>query len=44
VIDQNAGHEARSAARLLLTRCAGAPINPEKERIRIEIFLRGHLP
>jgi LacI family transcriptional regulator len=44
VIDQNAGHEARSAARLLLTCCTGAPIKPEQERIRIEIFLRDNLP
>ena len=44
VIDQNAGHEARSAARVLLARCTDAPINPDQERIRIEIFLRDNLP
>ncbi len=44
VIDQNAGHEARSATRLLLARCTGVPINLEQERIRIEIFLRDNLP
>ncbi len=44
VIDQNAGHEARSAARVLLARCSGAPINPDQERIRIDIFLRDNLP
>jgi LacI family transcriptional regulator len=44
VIDQNAGHEARSAARVLLARCTGAPINPDQERIRIDIFLRDNLP
>jgi len=44
VIDQNAGHEARSAARVLLARCTGATINPDQERIRIDIFLRDNLP
>ena len=44
VIDQNAGHEARSAARVMLARCTGAPINPDQERIRIDIFLRDNLP
>jgi LacI family transcriptional regulator len=44
VIDQNAGHEARSAARVLLARCTGTPINPDQERIRIDIFLRDNLP
>lgn len=44
VIDQNAGHEARSAARVLLALCTGTPINPDQERIRIDIFLRDNLP
>eukprot|EP01037_Dinobryon_pediforme_P002124 gene2124-2161_t len=44
VIDQNAGHEARSAARVLLARCTGMPINADQERIRIEIYLRDNLP
>ena len=44
VIDQNAGHEARSAARVLLACCTGAPINPDQERICIDIFLRDNLP
>ena len=44
VIDQIAGHEARSAARVLLARCTDAPINPDQERIRIDIFLRDNLP
>lgn len=44
VIDQNAGHEARSAARILLSRCTDAPVNPDQERIRIDIFLRDNLP
>jgi LacI family transcriptional regulator len=44
VIDQNAGHEARSAARVLLARCTGSPIDFDQERIRIEIYLRDNLP
>jgi LacI family transcriptional regulator len=44
VIDQNAGHEARSAARVLLARCTGSPIYSDQERIRIEIYLRDNLP
>ncbi len=44
VIDQNAGHEARSAARVLLARCTGEPINPDQERIGIDIFIRDNLP
>jgi LacI family transcriptional regulator len=44
VINQDAGHEARSAARILLAHCEGAPILPAQERIRIEIFVRDNLP
>lgn len=44
VINQDAGHEARSAARILLARCEGVPIIADQERIRIEIFLRDNLP
>jgi LacI family transcriptional regulator len=44
IINQDAGHEARSAARILLARCEGAPILPAQERIRIEIFIRDNLP
>lgn len=44
VIHQDAGHEARSAARLLLAQLTGEPLLPEQERIRIEIFLRDNLP
>ena len=44
VINQDAGHEVRSAARLLLARCTGEAIIPEQEMIRIEIFLRDNLP
>lgn len=44
VINQDAGHEARSAARVLLAHCSGEPISPDQERIRIDIFLRDNLP
>ena len=44
IINQDAGHEARSAARVLLARAAGEAIIPEQEVIRIEIFLRDNLP
>lgn len=44
VINQDAGHEARSAARVLLAELLGEPILPDQERIRIEIFLRDNLP
>jgi LacI family transcriptional regulator len=44
VINQDPGHEARSAARLLLAHCSGDTIVPEQERIRIDIFIRDNLP
>jgi LacI family transcriptional regulator len=44
VIAQNPGHEARSAARLLLSRGIDEAIIAEQERIRIDIFLRENLP
>jgi len=44
IINQDAGHEARSAARVLLAHCWTEPIVPDQERIRIEIFLRDNLP
>ncbi|MBV8538351.1 MAG: LacI family DNA-binding transcriptional regulator [Alphaproteobacteria bacterium] len=44
VINQDAGHEARSAARVLLARCEGRPINDAQERIRIDIFVKDNLP
>jgi LacI family transcriptional regulator len=44
VINQDCGHEARSAARVLLAHCQNEPIIAEQERIRIEIFLRDNLP
>ena len=44
LIHQDAGHESRSAARVLLAHCAGEPILRDQERIRIEIFMRDNLP
>ena len=44
IINQDPGHEARSAARVLLAHCSGEPISPDQERIRIDIFLRDNLP
>lgn len=44
VINQDAGHEARSAARVLLAHCSGQPMIDDMERIRIDIFLRDNLP
>ncbi len=44
IINQDAGHEARSAARILLAHCERAPILLDQERIRVEIFLRDNLP
>ena len=44
VINQNPGHEARSAARVLLAHCWGDPILADQERINIDIFLRDNLP
>ena len=44
VINQDPGHEARSAARILLAHCWTEPIVADQERIRIDIFLRDNLP
>lgn len=43
VINQDAGHEVRSAARILQARTADWPILDDQERIRIDIFLRDNL-
>ncbi|MGL4810196.1 MAG: LacI family DNA-binding transcriptional regulator [Beijerinckiaceae bacterium] len=43
IINQDAGHEARSAARILMAQCDNAPILRDQERIRIEIFLRDNM-
>jgi LacI family transcriptional regulator len=44
IISQNAGHEARSAGRVLLAHCSGDPILADQETIRIDIFVRDNLP
>lgn len=44
VINQDPGHEARSAARVLLAHCWGDPVMADQERINIDIFLRENLP
>jgi LacI family transcriptional regulator len=44
VIHQDPGHEARSAARVLMARGLKQPIVSDQERIRIEIFVRDNLP
>ena len=43
IINQDPGHEARSAARVLLAQCANLPVVDDQERIRIDIFLRDNL-
>ncbi|MBX3567038.1 MAG: LacI family DNA-binding transcriptional regulator [Rhizobiaceae bacterium] len=44
VINQDAGHEIRSAVRLLKARIDGTPVIDGQEQIRIEIYLRDNLP
>ena len=44
VINQNSGHLARSALRVLRARCDGAVVIPSQETIRIEIVLKENLP
>lgn len=44
VINQDSGHIARSALRILRARCDGAGIVEAQERIRIEILIRENLP
>ncbi len=43
ILNQDPGHEARSAARILLAQCANLPVLDDQERIRIDIFLRDNL-
>ena len=43
-ISQDAGHEVRSAARVLLSHCLREPLMPDQERIRIDIYLRDNMP
>jgi LacI family transcriptional regulator len=44
IINQDPGHQARSAARILIAEREGMPINPGQERIRIDIFIRDNIP
>jgi LacI family transcriptional regulator len=44
VINQDAGHEVRSACRLALAELSGERVMPDQERIRLDIFLRDNLP
>jgi len=44
VINQDPGHEARSAARVLMALGTKQAIVPDQERIRIDIFVRDNLP
>jgi LacI family transcriptional regulator len=43
-INQDAGHEVRSAARVLLAHCLKETLVPDQERIRIDIFVRDNMP
>lgn len=43
VLNQDPGHEVRSAVRTLKAMIDGSRINPELERIRIEIFTRSNI-
>lgn len=44
VINQDVGHEIRSAVRVLTALIDGRPIVPAQERIRVEIFMKYNLP
>lgn len=44
ILNQDAGHEIRSALRLALARHSGEPVMADQERIRIDIYLRDNLP
>ncbi|MEI2301593.1 LacI family DNA-binding transcriptional regulator [Ensifer sp. MJa1] len=44
LLNQDAGHEVRSAIRVLRARADGLAVIGAQERIRIEIFLRDNLP
>jgi len=44
VINQDAGHEVRSAIRVALARLSGERLMAEQERIRIDIFVKDNLP
>jgi len=44
VINQDAGHEVRSALRLAFAHVAQEVVRPAQERIRIDIYLKDNLP
>ncbi|GEO85447.1 MULTISPECIES: LacI family DNA-binding transcriptional regulator [Alphaproteobacteria] len=44
VLNQDAGHEVRSAIRVLKATADGLPVLVAQERIRIDIFLKDNLP
>ncbi|MHA1158789.1 MAG: LacI family DNA-binding transcriptional regulator [Alphaproteobacteria bacterium] len=44
IINQDAGHEVRSAVRLLLAAREKTPVIPAQERIRIDVFIRENVP
>jgi len=44
LIAQNAGHEVRSASRVLKALCDGTPILDDQETIGIDIFMKDNLP
>jgi LacI family transcriptional regulator len=44
VINQDAGHEVRSACRIAMARLSGERVLADQERIRIDIFLKDNLP
>ncbi|MFT7595342.1 MAG: LacI family transcriptional regulator [Paracoccaceae bacterium] len=44
IINQNAGHLARSATRVLRAQCDGIDVIPSQEVIRIEIVLKENMP
>lgn len=44
IINQDAGHEVRSAIRVLMAKADNAPLVDSMERIRIDIYLRDNIP
>ena len=44
VINQNTGHLARSALRVMRAKCDAAPVLASQEHIRIEVLIRENLP
>jgi LacI family transcriptional regulator len=44
IINQNAGHEVRSAVRVLMAKADKGPLIDAMEHIRIDIFVRDNLP